>query len=261
MDLTVLIGLLGGWTVIVVAVAAWLSRLVTERVISKWHRDEQLLVETLRAELTRHNLLLEAGIKGFGAGQDVIRERRVIAIEHLWAAVLTLRERLRGPVFFFGILLPSEYDTALQKHDAFAASIQGLDDNTILEAIKETTALEAERPHLGETSWLRFFIYRAFLARLAYLVVEGKRTGHIPDWRQDSGVQQLLGHVIQQSKLGELLKSTPAVLSINQALNALEGLLLEEISRITSGQRSAFESFENAKALHSAMSSTPPSGV
>lgn len=260
MDLTALIGLLGGWTLIVVAVSTWLSRLVTERVLSKWRRDEQSLAETMRAELARHSLLLEAGIRGFGAGQDVIRERRVIAVEHLWAAVLALRQRLRGPVFFFGILLPSEYDTALRKQDAIAASVQDVDDNMILKAIEETMALEAERPHLGETLWLRFFIYRAFLGRLAHLVVQGKRTGHIPDWTQDSGVQQLLGYVVQQVELAELLKATAPV-SINRALNALEGLLLEEISQITSGERSALDSFENAKALHSAMSSTPPTGV
>lgn len=255
MDMTTLIGLFGGWAVIVVAAAAWLSRLMTERVLSKWRREEQSLAETMRAEQARHNLLLEAGIKGFGAGQDVIHERRVIAVEHLWAAVLVLRQRLQGPVFFFGILLPSEYDATLHKQDAISASVQDVDEHTILAAVKETAALEAERPHFGETLWLRFFIYRAFLGRLAHLVAEGKRTGHITDWRQDSGVQQLLGHVVKQPELGELLKSTSLV-SINWALNALEGLLLEEISRITSGQRSALESFENAKALRSAMSNT-----
>lgn len=260
MDITNLIGLLGGWAVIVVAAAAWLNRLIIERILSKWRRDEQSLAESVRAELARHKLLLEAGIRGFGAGQDVIRERRVMAVEHLWAAVLTLRQRLGGPVFFFGILLPSEYDAALRKQDAITASVQDVDEHTILEATEETTALEAERPHLGETLWLRFFIYRAFLGRLAHLIAEGKRTGHIPDWRQDSGVQQLLGHVLQQSELGELLKSTSPA-SINWALNALEGLLLEEISRITSGQRSAHESFENAKVLHSAMLSTSASHV
>lgn len=260
MDLTTLIGLLGGWTVIVVAGAVLLNRLITERVLSKWRRDEQSLAETVRAELARHNLLLEAGIRGFEAGQDVIRERRVIAVEHLWAATLALRQRLRGPVFFFGILLPSEYDAALREQNAISASVQDVDNKMILEAIEETATLKAERPHLGETLWLRFFIYRAFLGRLAHLVTEGKRTGHIPDWRQDSGVQQLLGHVVQEPELSELLKSTSPA-SISQALNVLEGLLLEEISRITSGQRSALESFENAKALRSAMSNTFPSGV
>lgn len=255
MDMTSLIGLFGGGAVIVGAVTLWLSRLMTERVLSKWRREEQSFVEIMRAEQARHNLLLEAGIKGFGAGQDVICERRVIAVEHLWANVLLLRERFQGPVFFFGILLPSEYDAALRKQDAFSASVQDVDERTTLAAIKETAALEGERPHLGETLWLRFFIYRAFLGRLAHLITEGKRTGHILDWRQDSGVRQLLGHIVQQPDLSELLKSTSPV-SINWALNALEGLLLEEISRITSGQHSALESFENAKALRSAMSNT-----
>ena len=108
MDPSALVALLGGWTALVVAVSVWLSRLASERVLSKWRRDEQSLAETVRAELGRSTLLLEAGIREFGSGQETIRERRVAAVERLWAAVLELRERLKGPVFFFGILSPSE---------------------------------------------------------------------------------------------------------------------------------------------------------
>ena len=39
-DITSLIGLFGGGTVLAVAVAAWLSHLMTERVLSKWRREE-----------------------------------------------------------------------------------------------------------------------------------------------------------------------------------------------------------------------------
>ena len=61
------------------------------------------------------------------------------------------------------------------------ASIAGLSDDVIVAAVKPTNEIEAHRPHLGESLWLQFFIYRAFRARLAYLIVEGTRRGHIQD--------------------------------------------------------------------------------
>jgi hypothetical protein len=256
-----LVAVVGGWSVVVIGVSAWLSRLVAERVLSAWRRDEQLALETLRNELASSRAVLEAAIRSHATGQDLSHQKRLASVERLWIAVLQLRERLTGPVFFFGILLPSEYDSAVAKDGPLAAAIANLSDDTIVAAARATSAIESDRPHLGETLWLQFFIYRAFLCRLAYLVVEGKRRGHIEDWRDDSGVRQLLGHVLSEQHLRSLIDSKTDPQAVNRAVNLLESLMLKEISLISSGQRSAFESFENAKQLREALASVKASGV
>lgn len=98
----------------------------------------------------------------------------------------------------------------------------------------------------------RFFIYRAVLGRVTHLVIEGKRTRHIPDWLKDHGIRQPLAAVLSGADLKALLECTPPV-AMYRMQNALEAAILEEISRITSGKRSALESFENARELRAAL--------
>jgi hypothetical protein len=250
-----LVLLVGGWSAVLIAVSAFVSKLVTERVLSKWRRDEQREMEMLRSELTDSRAVLDAAIRGFASGEGLSHQKRIEGVDALWAAVLELRHGLSGPVFFYGILLPSEYDDVLQKDGAIAASISGLSDSTMHQTLSSVSPVERQRPFVGETLWLRFFIYRAFLGRLAHLIVDGKRKGHIPDWRDDSGVGQLLGHVLQKKALEQLLQSKKDPTAINRALNSLESLILEEMSLITSGQRSSLASFENARQLRDALSS------
>jgi hypothetical protein len=256
-----IVALIGGWSVLLIGMSTFLSRLFLERQLSRWRRDEQLMLETLRSELSGNRLLLEAAIKSYTSGQDLLQQRRVAAVERLWAGVLQLRERFSAPVFFFGILLPSEYDSVFEKDGPLADTVSKTTEETIQSAIDATTHLESDRPHLGEALWLRFFIYRAFLARLAYLIVSGKKRRHIQDWRSDGGVRQQLGHVLSKDTVESLLRSADDPNSINRAINMLESLLLEEMSLITSGRRSSFESFENAKDLRAAMSAESSAGL
>jgi hypothetical protein len=193
---------------------------------------------------------------------DLFQQKRLAAVEQLWSSVLALRESLRGPVFFFGTLLPTEYDdVARDKGSAIGASISSLSDETILAGIKPASDVETLRPCVGETLWLQFYVYRAFRGRLAHLCVEGQRRGHIRDWREDSGVKQLLGHVLPAETVTQLLDPKCSPDSIYRAVNSLEALILREISVIMSGQRSSLESFDNAAQLREALASAKPAGV
>jgi hypothetical protein len=255
MSLEGLVAIFGGWSVVLLGISAWLSKLLSERVLSAWRRDEQREIETLRSGLADSRVVLEAAIRSHSAGQDLFQQRRLEAVDKLWATARQLREDLRGPVFFFSVLLPSEYDSQLAKGGAIAASIEDVTEESILSAMQAANDVEIERPHLGETLWLKFFIYRAFLGRLAFLVLDGKQKGHIEDWREDSGVRQILSHLLTDETLASLLAAKNDPTAINRAVNALEGTVLEDISRITSGRQSSFESFENSERLREAVAS------
>jgi hypothetical protein len=126
--------------------------------------------------------------------------------------------------------------------------------------MKRIGAVERERPYLGETLWLKFFIYRAFLGRLAYLVIQGKRTGHFDDWRNDKGIRQILSTVLPEKLMQGLLNGNGAegATAVRRAADELERSVLEEISLILSGKRSATDSFENARELFEAAASMSP---
>jgi uncharacterized protein YybS (DUF2232 family) len=73
------LGLLGGTAVIVAAVSAFVTNLVTQRLLSKWRRDEQRQLETLKHTLSESQLLLQAAIASHASGQDLFQARRLEA--------------------------------------------------------------------------------------------------------------------------------------------------------------------------------------
>jgi hypothetical protein len=159
----------------------------------------------IKHALSSDRVLLESALRGAQQGLDASHNLRLTAIGGLWEGVLSLRNDYSGVVFFYNILLPSEYDSAYRKGESLAASIRDLDDEKNMAAIKRVDSIERERPYLGETLWLRFFIYRAFLGRLAVLTIKGKRTGHFEDWRKDGGIHQIISTVLPSNLVGDLL--------------------------------------------------------
>src|SRR5271165_3357916 len=158
------IAIVGGSSAVTVGLISWASRLIGERIASKWRRDEQTEVELLRNALAGDKLLLESSIRGFQTSQDAHQPKRLSAIEALWSEVLRLREEFTQPVFFCSIFLPEEYDSLLRDRGDLIAPIAEFSVDSIAQKTQGSALLERERPYLGETLWLQFFIYRAFLA-------------------------------------------------------------------------------------------------
>jgi hypothetical protein len=248
-----LIFVLGGWTVVIVGIVSWAGKLIADRIALAWRRNEQSAIEAVRHAFSSERILLESIIKGSQLGQDSSHERRLIAIERMWQAVLILRSRFSCITFFYGILLPEEYDDTYRRGGAIGASIRDVNDESTVNAMNEVESVENERPYLGEVLWLKFFIYRAFLGRLSVLIIKGKETGRFQDWREDNGVRQLLPNVLKPEVIDAILNRLPSFVSVTRATAELENSILEETSLILSGGRSAIESFQNATELREAV--------
>ena len=80
--------IVGGWSAVLIGAWAWLSRLLTERMLSQWRRDEQRAVETLRNDFAANRVLLEAALRSHESGLDQFQQKRLAAVERLWIAVL-----------------------------------------------------------------------------------------------------------------------------------------------------------------------------
>ena len=244
-----LLMILGGWTVFLGVLAGWIGKVILGRLGSSWRRSEQSAVETVKHALSSERVFLESAIRGAQQGQDSIQDRRMSAVEKLWIGVLSLRTDFAHILFFYEILLPTEYDSVYKSGRTLAASIEGVNDETTIAATQRVAPVEQERPYLGETLWLKFFIYRAFLGRIAHLTIQGKRSGHFIDWTSDEGVRQIISNVLPVETVRLALNGPSASLGIRRLADRLEWSILEEVSLILSGKRSAVESFENAKQL------------
>jgi hypothetical protein len=245
-----------------VGISTWCSHLLSNRLISGWRHEEKVQLEGLKSSIANDRLVLESAIKSFESGQNLYQEKRLVAVEVLWEGVLRLRDRFSSPVFFFTVLAPNEYNDALKRGGAMSDVIEQISDSLSTDAVKEVEAVEKARPHLGETLWSQFFIYRAFLGRLHFLIVKAKKNTRFDgDWRDDRGIQQLLRAVLTADEVDGLLKRQAGFLLIQTVVSSLESVMLKEISLITSGNRSSFESFENAAQLRKAIAALAPPSV
>ena len=195
MTVTEIIALLGGWTVIVGGLVAWIGKLVAEKVTLNWKEQQQKEMETLRAQLDRDRLVMETAIFSFSSGQEAAQEKKIQATEKLWKHVLIIRKICQSAIFFYSILLPSEYNEVFTK-PKMKEMFSDLDDNVLEKISSDTEDLESNRPFLGEKLWLLFFIYRAFIGRIFFILVDGLKKGEIKDWRKDDGVHSLLKNIL-----------------------------------------------------------------
>ena len=249
-----LVILFGGWSAILIAASLWSSKLVSERVLSKWRREEQASIETIRDVVAKDRISLESATKSQLGIQDASHQKRLAAIDQLWRCTRALRNHFSGVVFFFEILMPDEYNTDGLRNGTFASSIENVDQDFIQEKMSSIEMLEDTRPYLGETLWLRFFVYRAFLGRLAVLISDGKKLKNIRSWREDDGVRQILKNVLSSRIYDSVFTESKSYFPVNIVINTLESLILEEIAQIISGRHSAIESFNSSQSLRDALS-------
>jgi hypothetical protein len=167
---------------------------------------------------------------------DLLQQKRLDAVERLWAAVLDLRKRSFAPLLFFGILLPSEYDSAFHKPGSLNAALKSTTDESIADIAESVEDVEAHRPYLGDELWGLFFVYRSYLLRLAALLVMGKRDGHISDWREDQPLIQMLTRVIPPETMNGLLSPKEDLTAVNRADGVLQSMILAKVQLVTSGR-------------------------
>jgi len=235
--------ILGGWTIVITSIMAWFSNLISKRIINSWEAKNQQTLEILRANQSENRVLLENVISSISSSQTLLQERRVNAVDKMWKCITELRDYFSPAVFFFSIIYPDEYSSALT-NSTIEAGVLKITEQYIA---NYPTDLENSRPYLGETLWLQFFIYRALLSRLAILVNWLKEGKEIPDWREDNGIQQHVKTILNDDEYRFLMSASPT--NVQFVLNAIESKMLEEMSYILSGRKSSVESFKSSSEL------------
>ena len=198
----------GGWATIVTAIAVWGSHLASKRIINSWDVKSQRDFAELRHIQSETQLLLKEISSTITSSQSLLQTRRLEAVDILWRAILALRDHFSFVTIFFSIFQPNEYSSAMS-NPTLSVGLREIDDNYITDCLKNIKDLESQRPYLGETLWLLFFIYRAFLARLAYLVTLLNEGKEIKDWREDTGIRHHLAAVFDKDEFEIVMSMSP----------------------------------------------------
>lgn len=92
--------ILGGWTLVITAIATWLSGLISQRMIQSWKSHSEKDLELLRDTLAYDRIVLEKMVSNLNSNQSLSQEQRLKGIEKLWSTVIKLRENFSSVIFF-----------------------------------------------------------------------------------------------------------------------------------------------------------------
>ena len=201
--------------------------------------DKEL--EEHRNALSNIHGLFDSTVTTISAGFATSQERRLKAIQVLWDNILSIRESVSSYVFFYDILLPSEYEDSYSSIPDKMIPETTQDDFSRNSASK-TTNIEKHRPFLGERLWFYFFIFRAFSYRIELKFIEGRDKKQIYSWKKGFDGEpdrflDVLNQVLTEEQLDQALKARTG--SPRMVMNFIEQKILVEMNDIISGTSAA----------------------
>ena len=107
--------------------------------------------------------------------------------------------------------------------------------------------IEQERPFLGEELYALFFVYRAIIGRICFLLERDVAKGYVKSWFQDDGIRQLLRLVLASEQVKEFEELT--FVHVNWMTNAIEGRILSELRSVIVGTQSVDDGLEQASRI------------
>ena len=138
----------------------------------------------------------------FQASHGAGFERRLEAVKILWEALLNVTRNTPSIVALTDILVEKEYQTLLTE-DRWRQLVDQLTDDQFKKISDATQAAESARPFAMEQLYAILFVYRGIVGRIIILMMNGRKSGVMPFWPRDTGVQQHLRVVLSDEELSE----------------------------------------------------------
>lgn len=251
----------GGAQVVVVGLAAWLGKVWVGRVLEQDRRRTEELraalardrddhIERLRHELRAVESMTAAARDAFAFGSQASHERRLHAVEALWAVVLKLRvstNLLRG---LYDALVQGEHEAAIRNPEN--RLLRDCNWKKVAEMAEMGPQIEVHRPFLSERLWHLFFVYSFVLIRSCIVTLRAIAGEPFVIWYDDPGIRQILGAALTQNEQAEIFSGR---FPFSNCVDILEGKILEESERVISGRRAGEEALDRERELARTISS------
>jgi hypothetical protein len=251
-------GGIGGLTLTTIALAAC-RRLLSERIAAGINAKYERNLELLRDELQRQTqakleeiktvnaaMLAAQGAAASAHGSAQVRthERRLLAVERVWAEFVRLRTNAPGFLSIIDMFPDAGLGNRLSNADLLRAAITPADPMETMLQLRNQ-AIDGERPFVGDYLFSLFAAYRNTLVFLTAHFLANGRTGKLTPWFTE--VKALVVAVLGEEEL-ERIGSLP-VLRMDALKTALEGKFLHVATRLISGEQSVTDSLDQARRI------------
>ncbi|MGG4169254.1 hypothetical protein ABEW00_17565 [Rossellomorea vietnamensis] len=243
--LTSILAWLGGGSIVLFGLFKWIGKITNDRFKIKWQHENQKDIEGFKALVSSNTEFLKASLASLANEYSSAQERRLIAVENLWNCIIIIRKYNSPIINFYSILLPKEYKTVLCENKEFLG-IERISEDSLYDLNLEIDNIEKHRPFIGENLWNLFYLYRAFMLRMCYLFIKGRKKEDIKSWSEDKHLIEIANYL-----LGEKLKTVEvsSLSSLQTIIGLFEQKIITEMEKLISGKTASEISFNEAKKI------------
>lgn len=258
-SLTEIIAILGGWTVVLVGIISYIFYRLADKLNIKWKEVADRNIAKLQGEISKSNGTLTSLITLYGASHHQAQDRRIKAIEIIWAALMPFRDIIPAAANrIYNALTEEEIEDFWNRrtdnfmYNVHATFLQEFDfTNHFSEHLDSIAAVDSERPFVGEKIWLYFDLYRIFLSRIAVLSKLGTEKKKFEHWHKDLHLKQLFEQTLSKEEV-EYIYSLK-INSLKNTMALLENRLIQEIDKTLSGERFSETALDRVKKFENAL--------
>jgi hypothetical protein len=262
---TTLVASVGGASVIILGLAAWLGKIWSDRIYirsnAKYEKEIEEIkshysadIEHLRAEISERRDLLNSLQNALSSGYTSSHERILESIQALWNKVVEIREFTTSFHFIYNILLPRHYEnTPLSKFEKILPKMTGGKLAEHVQSLQKD--IRNKRPFVGEKLWGLYSIYFTFALRLAWKVIEERERGKVYDWNtdidgtRDTYLPEILKSALTDDEFKSIVEKDPTCGVPERIMNALEIKMLNEMNELIFGKRLVSMSIEEQQRI------------
>lgn len=237
---------LGGWSVVILGISAYIGNLLAEKMKNTWNAEENKKLEQIRADFSHEHSVFKSALDSYSSEFQSTQPNRIKAIELLWENILLIR-RLGGiPLGFYGLFYENEFNTEnVHNKEIMYGMLRLIDLPDISEKISSyTKEVEKCRPFLGEYLWTLFKTYANLIARTAFLLTEDLKTNNIKCWHKNEYTRSIIEEVFSDDEKKYIYSLK--INSFQAATETLERKILYEMATVVSGELAANNNFKKA---------------
>lgn len=240
-------------TILVFVSRNWLSERLKGSIAHEYDRK----LETLKNELAQQQEIRSAALSSLTAAHLTGYQRRLNAIEVVWTEIIHIRTHMPLYAGHADLLMPSELPSALEQSDWLRDLFEEADPEAEAATLWfNRDRVEVKRAFAGEDLFSLFAAYRAFVRRVAHLLMKGFKAGRLQSWHDDTHLTNLLSDVLSPEELLHVQRTSATRLRV--VMQLIETKMLQHIAEVVSGEASATFNLERARRILAAAEHAAP---
>lgn len=238
LDNWALFKLFGGVSVVLSALIIFLSKLISKKIIQKWEENSNQRLEEMKGLINKNNSVITTLTQQIGQNFQLVLLKRIDAIELFWDRILKMKATIPSAVHLcYQIFLDGELknETIDNSKNGLGSQISELSLNEFTQELtRNLDEIKKIRPFISDKLWVLLHAYEGFIGRTVFLLIDGYTQGTIKQWKEDSGIKQIVRTVLTQKELDYTFGLK--VHSYDSILQLLENKILNEMKRHMSSE-------------------------